>query len=63
MQQPPIKADVLAHRWMTHKSAWYSMVARHVVASVLHNDSGSAGAAQVSDSADLRVPTQDVTKT
>ena len=48
---------------MTHKSAWYSMAARRVVASVLHNDSGRTGAAQVSNSADLRVPTQDVTKT
>lgn len=55
MQQTSIEANVLPHRRMTHKSAWYSMAARHVVARVLQNHSGSAGAAQVSDSADLRV--------
>jgi hypothetical protein len=55
MQQPAIKADVFPHRRMAHKAARYSVAARYVVASMLQYHSGSAGAAEVSDSADLGV--------
>jgi hypothetical protein len=55
MQQPPVETHVLSSRWMTDKCGGDSVAARYVVASVLKNNSGRPGAAEVSDGADLGV--------
>jgi hypothetical protein len=55
VQQPPVKTDVFSYRRMTHECAGDAVAARYVVACVLQNDGGRSDAAEVGDSADLRI--------